>query len=338
MKKLLAIFLVLTLMLAVTSFASAAEGDKQLCFVMPNATHGFMAAAIQCAQTGLEAGKANNPGVEPRLLTSADASEQNNQLDTLINEKVDTIVLWPHNGDDLRAGAQKVLDAGIPLVVFDRLIADIEPISEVDMDNVEYGASSARFLNEFFKDRLDAGEKIQVLEFRGDMSTASTMRSDGFNAAKHENIEIVQSFSTDWQRAKGMDYMQSFLIDSPQDLVESIDAIFTHDGEPTMGVYDAMQDYKGPASLENIKALAGMGADLTTIAVTKDLLEQFNIVHRVVYVPPSVTDFGVAVGYDVVNGKEVPKQVKIGYVEITLDNYQGFLDNPDSLNQLVVEY
>ena len=141
-------------------------------------------------------------------------------------------MLWPHNGDDLRAGAQKVIDAGIPLVVFDRLIADIEPISEVDMDNVEYGASSARFLNEFFKDRLDAGEKIQVLEFRGDMSTASTMRSDGFNAAKHENIEIVQSFSTDWQRAKGMDYMQSFLIDNPQDLVESIDAIFTHDGSP----------------------------------------------------------------------------------------------------------
>lgn len=338
MKRLLSILLVLTMMLVLTSIASAAEGDKQLCFVMPNATHGFMAAAIQFAQTGLEAGKADNPGVEPRLLTSADPSEQNNQLDTLINEKVDTIVLWPHNGDDLRAGAQKVIDAGIPLVVFDRLIADIMPVSEVDMDNVEYGASSARFLNEFFKDRLDTGEKIQVLEFKGDMSTASTMRSDGFNEAKHENIEIVQSFSTDWQRAKSMDYMQSFLIDSPQSLIESLDAIFTHDGEITLGIFDAMQDYRGPATLENIKALAGMGADMATVAVTKDLKEKFDIIHRVVYVPPSVTDYGVAVGYDVVNGKEVPTQVKIGYVEVTLDNFQHYLDNPDSLTDIEVKY
>lgn len=338
MKKLLVIFLALVLMLSLSGVASAAEGDKQLCFVMPNATHGFMAAAIQYAQTGLEAGKADNPGVEPRLLTSADPSEQNNQLDTLINEKVDTIVLWPHNGDDLRSGAQKVIDAGIPLVVFDRLISDIVPLSEVDMDNVEYGASSARFLNEFFKDRLDAGEKIQILEFKGDMSTASSMRSDGFMRDKHENIEIVQSFSTDWQRAKSMDFMQSFLIDSPQSFIESIDAIFTHDGEITMGIYDAMQDYRGPATLENMKALAGMSADLASVAVTKDLMEKFNIVHRSVYVPPSVTDYGVAVGYDVVNGKEVPAVVKIGYVEITLENYQHYVDNPEDLNKIEVKY
>ena len=335
MKKLLVLFLALVMMVSLAGLGMA-EATKQLCFVMPNATHGFMAAAIQFAGTGLEALKADNPGVEPRLLTSADPSEQNNQLDTLINEKVDTIVLWPHNGDDLRSGAQKVIDAGIPLVVFDRLISDIVPVSEVDMDNVEYGASSARFLNEFFKDRLDAGEKIQVLEFKGDMSTASTMRSDGFMRDKHENIEIVQAFSTDWQRAKSMDFMQSFLIDSPKELIESIDALFTHDGEITLGIYDAMQDYRGNASLANIKAVAGMASDTTAIAVTKDLKEKFDIVQRCVYVPPSVTDYGVAVGYDVVNGKEVPKVVKIGYVEITLDNYQDYLDHPEKLKVEVV--
>ena len=337
MKKLLAVFLVLVLLVAMVSLASA-EGEKKLRFVMPNATHGFMATAIQLATAGLEAGKPDNPGIDVLLITGADVAEQNNQLDTLINEKVDTIVLWPHNGDDLRAGAQKVIDAGINLVVFDRLIPDIDPISEVDMDNYEYGASSARFLNEYFADRLAAGETIRILEFKGDLSTASTVRTDGFTATKHEGIEIIQAFSTDWQRDKSMDFMQSWLIDSPQDVVESIDAIFTHDGEITLGIYDAMQDYKGPASLERILALAGMGSDVDSVAITKDLMDNFGITHRVVFVSPACTAWGVAVGYDVVNGKDVPKQVKIGYIPITLENYQEYLDAPEKLTEQDVVY
>ena len=338
MKKFLAIFLVLVMVLAMVSVAGA-EGEKKLRFLMPNATHGFMAGAIQAAQENLQAGLADNPGVDVLLITGADAVQQNNQLDELITEEgIHTIVLWPHNGDDLRSGAQKVIDAGINLVVFDRLIPDIEPVSEVDMDNWEYGASSARFLNEFFADRLAAGETIRILEFKGDLSTASSVRTDGFMADKHENIEIVQAFSTGWQRAASMDFMQSFLIDSPQDVVESIDAIFTHDGEITLGIYDAMQDYNGPASLDNLKAIAGMGSDVDSVALTPALMETFGITHRIVFVSPAVTAWGVAVGFDVVNGKEVPAQVKIGYIEITVDNYQEFLDNPERLTEQDVKY
>ena len=206
MKKFLAIFLVLVMVLAIVSVAGA-EGEKKLRFIMPNATHEFMAGAVQGAQVNLDAGMVDNPGVDAQLITAADVAEQNNRLDEIIAAgDVDTIVLWPHNGDDLRVGAQNVIDAGINLVVFDRLIPDIDPVCEADMDNWEYGAASARFLNEFFADRLAAGETINILEFRGDLSTASTVRTDGFNATKHDNIEIVQAWSTNWQRAASMDY------------------------------------------------------------------------------------------------------------------------------------
>lgn len=317
--------------------APAAGGNKVMCFVMPNATHGFLAAAIQNATNQLAAGKDANPGIETRLLTSADASEQNNQLDTLINEKVDTIVLWPHNGDDLRSGALKVIESGIKLVVFDRLISDITPVSEVDMDNFQYGAACATFLNEYFKDRIDAGEKIQILEFKGDNSTASSVRTDGFNATKNASIEVVQAFSTDWQRAKSMDYMETFLIDSPQEYVESIDAIFTHDGEITQGVYDAMTNYKGASSLGGIKAFAGMGSDPILLETFKPMMDA-GIYHNMVYVSPGVTAYGVAVGYDVANGKEVPKAVKIGYTLVNFDNYGDFTSNPSVLDNVEVKY
>jgi ribose transport system substrate-binding protein len=305
---------------------------------MPNATHGFLAAAIQNAQKGLEREGAKYPDVETRLLTSADPSEQSNQLDNLINEKVETIILWPHNGDDLRSAAQKVIDAGIKLVVFDRLISDIKPVSEVDMDNFKYGEANALFLNKFFKDRLDKGEKIQVLEFKGDNSTASSMRTDGFVATKHPNIEIVQSFSTDWQRAKGLEFMETFLTNSKKEDVEAIDALFSHDGEPSMGIYDALQNYNGSASLANLKAFADTCAFIESVAITKDLKDKFGITHNIVWVSPAVTDFGIAVGFDVVNGKEVPKQVKIGYVDINEDNYEKYLANPESLDHYDVKY
>ena len=338
MKKLLAIFLVLVMVLAMVSIAGA-EGVKKYRFLMPNATHEFMAGAVQGAQVNLEKGAADHPDVDWQLITSADAELQNSQLDELIAEEgMDTIVLWPHDGAPLRAGAQKVIDAGINLVVFDRLIPDIDPVCEADMDNFEYGAASARFLNEFFADRLAAGETINILEFKGDLSTASTVRTDGFNATKHENIEIVQAWSTNWQRAASMDFMQSFLIDSPQDLVESIDAVFTHDGACTQGAYDALQDYKGPASLANLKAWAGMGSFEADVAITKDLMDNFGITHNLVFVSPAVTAWGVAIGYDVVSGKEVPKVVKIGYIHITLDNYQEYLDNPERLVEQDVKY
>ena len=106
------------------------SGAKVLGVVMPNATHGFLGESIKHAEAATKL-FAEEYKFEYKFLTSAEASEQNNQLDTLINEKVDCIVLWPHNGDELRSGAQKVMDAGVPLVVYDRLITDFKPTMEV---------------------------------------------------------------------------------------------------------------------------------------------------------------------------------------------------------------
>ena len=340
MKKLLkviAVFVVVLTAAAVLCAAPAQAAQKQLCFVMPNATHGFLAAAIQFASEGLKREGAKFPDVQTRLLTSADPTEQSNQLATPINEKVDTIVLWPHNGDDLRSAAQSVIDAGIKLVVFDRLIPDISPVSEVDMDNVAYGAFAAKAINEFYKDRLAAGEKIQILEIKGDNSTASTMRTDGFMATKHANIEIVQSVSTDWQRARGLEFMETFLTNSRKEDIEAIDAIFSHDGEPGAGAFDAIVNYNGPASLANLKMVAEIGADIDAVKRIGDMAAR-NMTHAVCFITPSCTDFGVAVGFDVVSGKAVPKVVKIGFVEVTADNYKTFLADESKLHKLDVKY
>jgi ribose transport system substrate-binding protein len=340
MKKLFQAIAAFVVVLTVAAFFCAAPAEaakKQMCFVMPNATHGFMAAAIQSARDGLQKEGAKYPDIETRLLTSADPSEQSNQLATLINEKVDTIVLWPHNGDDLRSAAQSVIDSGIKLVVFDRLIPDITPICEADMDNYLYGAFLAKSLNEYFKDRLDKGEKIQILEMRGDNSTASTVRTDGVMATKHANIEIVQSVITDWQRARGLEFMETFLANNKKEDIEAIEAIISYDGEPTAGAYDAIINYKGAAKL-SIKIFPSLGSFVEQVEKIGTMYEESKILHPVGFVSPGCTAYGVAVGFDVTNGKEVPKQVKIGLIEINNDNYKNFLADESKLVDVDVKY
>ena len=108
---------------ATTAPAAAAPSakGKVMGIVMPNADHGFTGESIAHAQAFAKE-MAAKEGFTYTFLTAGETSEQNNQVDTLINQKVDVIVMWPINGDELRSAAQKIVDAKIPLVIYDRLI------------------------------------------------------------------------------------------------------------------------------------------------------------------------------------------------------------------------
>lgn len=313
-----------------------ASGEKKVfAFIMPNATHGFLAESIVACEKYLKEFAPSYPNVETRFHTSADVSEQNNQLDTLINDKVDLIVMWPHNGEDLRSGSQKVLDAGIKLIIYDRLVPDITPLSECDMDNFGYGKAGAEYINLYFKDKLDKGEEVHILEFRGDNSTASTVRTDGFNATKNDKVIIDQSFSTDWQKAKGLEYMESFLTNSSNEDIAKIDAVFTHDDEISMGIYEAIRNYKGQAL--NLKLICGMGARRENLDTFKEFKEKYEIDQFTIFVAPGIIKYAVELGYKAASGEDIPKQFKIGYEPVdnlgltkytdeTFRSYQGYID------------
>ncbi len=177
--------------------------------VMPSATHGFTGESIQHAEA--EAKKLSAElGFEYKFLTAGEASEQNNHIDTLINEDVDVIVLWPMNGDELRSAAQNVKDAGIPLVIYDRLITDFEPTVEFMGDNFIIGEMAGEYFNNYFAEEIAAGETVPVLEFKGDLSTVPQQRTDGFLKTASEQIEFVQSFTTNWQRQTALEQMETY--------------------------------------------------------------------------------------------------------------------------------
>jgi ribose transport system substrate-binding protein len=263
---------------AATESAAPADDGKMLMGVfMPSADHGFTAESIEQAKGALDKLKEEKEDFDYVLYNTAEASEQANQIATALDMyEFDTIMLWPIDGAPLYNAAQSIKDAGIPLVVYDRLIPDFEPTAEMTGDQIAVGTSSAEYMNEFFADRISAGETIYVLEFQGDTSQAAVERTQSFLDKKDAKIEVVQSFVTMWSRETAFNDMTNLLSNSSKEDIEKISAIYTHDDEPLLGILDAIAQYSGPAKL-NIQILIGVGAQKPVLDVMQSSLDNYGI-------------------------------------------------------------
>ncbi|MGL4392602.1 MAG: substrate-binding domain-containing protein [Fusobacteriaceae bacterium] len=314
---------ILAVALSLTSFGAQ---KKIIGIVTPNATHGFLAESIKHAKIGAdEFTKGTN--IEYKFMTSAEASQQNNQMDELINAKVDAIVLWPHNGDELRSSAIKAMNEKIPLIVYDRLINGVKPTVEILGDNPAIGKMTAKYFNKYFEKELKAGI-VNILEFKGDNSTVPQERSKGFASVADKKIKIVQQFDTGWQRAKAQEQMENFLNLSDVKTVESINGVFTHDDEVASGVIDAIINYKGNAKL-NIRLISGVQARKESVETFETYKKKYNIDQVTYLFSPAMIRNAIKVGVEIAQEKKEPSLILIPTVEVDTKNYKEFMKSAD---------
>ncbi len=140
MKKALALFLVLVLVLSLAACTgknepaapagepagSGASGtpDKQLTFgVTVSFITGYYSAMIE----GIQA-TADELGIKIVLLNAEnDSTKQNQQMENLIAQQVDAIVCNPEDSTAIATSVQKAMDAGIPVVMVDRIVDGATP-------------------------------------------------------------------------------------------------------------------------------------------------------------------------------------------------------------------
>ena len=171
MRKFILVLLVgmLTGMSFVYANGQSDSGTKTLAVIMPSADHGFLGESIKHAEHATKE-LAEAKGYKHIFLVSDDVVEQANQIDTVVSQGADVVVLWPHNGDELKSAAQTIVDAGIPLIIYDRLISNFDETAELMGDNFTIGEDTGLYFNEYFKDELASG-KVNMLEFKGDNSS-----------------------------------------------------------------------------------------------------------------------------------------------------------------------
>jgi D-xylose transport system substrate-binding protein len=79
---------------------------------------------------------------------NSDDVRQVSDVRTLITERVDVIVIAPHNGDAMAEAVRLAHDAGIPVLAYDRLIRNCDPDLYMTFDNFHVGELQAQYLVE----------------------------------------------------------------------------------------------------------------------------------------------------------------------------------------------
>ena len=93
---------------------------------------------------------------------SNDAIQLQN-VESLITQKVDALVIIPHDGAAMAKAVNLAHQAGIPVLSYDRLITGCDLDLYLTFDNVKVGELQAKFL----ADRIPAGGKLRLVRIYG---------------------------------------------------------------------------------------------------------------------------------------------------------------------------
>src|SRR3954470_10753651 len=163
------------------SGAAAAPGQAvTIGFSAPAADHGWIAAIAANAQAAAE--KFPDVTFSPVNPTN-DITQQIAAVDTLINQKVDALVILPNDGSQLTAQGTKAMQAGIPVVNLDRIFdSPLAYRTWIGGDNYGMGVSAGNYIGTQLKQRNVANPIIA--EIAGIDSLPLTQeRSRGFKDA-----------------------------------------------------------------------------------------------------------------------------------------------------------
>ncbi|MEE8885032.1 MAG: substrate-binding domain-containing protein [Eubacteriales bacterium] len=212
---------------------------------VPSADHGWTAgvayyAEQKCEELGLEEGTGYT------LLTADSVNDQANDLDELINMGCTSIVLDPQN-NEVSVAAQKVLDAGINLIVFDRKI-DGDYTAYLAGDNAGIGTNAAKYLGEAL-----GGEGTIAVMSAPSVGSVSVERTEAFTEYMTENypdIELVEVTAEGFTQEAGLTMATDMLT-----AYDQIDAVFSIDDEPSLGILQAVKE----AGRTDVKYISGGG-------------------------------------------------------------------------------
>lgn len=225
--------------------------------VTPSGDHGFTGESVAQAKLMAEEMMAKYDNLEITVKDGIDASAQITSIENMLaGGDIDMIILWPMEGEALRSAAQSIVDAGVKLVVYDRLIEDFDGLlGDIMGDNVGIGGAMGEYLNEFYKD----DDKVEYLRFVGDSSTVTAQRSDGMDAVLDGKFEqVAETLVTNWSTETAQSQMENWLNSKSKAEIEALDLIVTHDDEIVDGLMNALEAYSGDATI-NVRLITSVG-------------------------------------------------------------------------------
>ena len=181
-----------------------------------------------------------------RLLISDAQQKQQNQTKAVrdfISQEVDVIVIAPVTEDGWDTVLGEAKDAGIPVIVVDRMINvkdDSLYTCWVGSDFEKEGRAAADWLVKYMEARGEGSDHHQIAILKGTIgSTAEIGRTKGFNEAikKYQNYEIVSEQLGDFIQTKGKKAME-FCLQKNLD----IDVVIAQNDNMAFGAIEAIEE------------------------------------------------------------------------------------------------
>ena len=219
--------------------------DGLIGIALPSADHGWMAGCIYSAQEEVKA-LGLEEGTGYKILTSDSVNDQANDIEELISLGCTSIVLLPHN-DEVSVAAQKIMDANINLIVFDRKVTG-DYTAYLAGDNAGLGREGAKYLG----DVLEGKGTIAVMSAPS-VGSVSVERTEAFTEEMEKSfpdMKLIQVTADGFTQEAGLKMATDMLVANPE-----IDAVFSIDDEPSLGILKAVQE----AGRTDIKYISGGG-------------------------------------------------------------------------------
>ena len=237
------------------------------------------------------------------LVVNNGMQKQENQITAIrsfIAYQVDVIVFAPIVEDGWSNVLQEAKDAGIPVIMMDRLInvkdSDLYT-AYIGPDHYQEGIYAAKFLMK--KAEGMPGEKIRIAELSGtEGSSPMISRYKGFHdlVDNNERFEVLETVSGDFLRSKGRECMKRLLKKYP----DQIDVLYSHNDAMTLGAIEVMEEQ----GIEPGKDIVIISVDGEQAAI--DLLKKGKI-NCVVECSPMLGDAVMDLAEKIVNGEDYPR-------------------------------
>lgn len=276
---------------------------------LPAADHGWLAGTIFYAQEKVkQLGLVEGTGY--KILTSENVNDQANDIDELISLGCTSIVLLPHN-DEVSVAAQKIMDAGINLVVFDRKVSG-DYTAYLAGNNAAIGTLGAKHIG----DALGGKGTVAVMSAPS-VGSVSIERTDAFKAemkSSYPDVKLIEVTAGGFTQEAGLTMASDMLVANSK-----IDAVFSIDDEPSLGILQAIKE----AGRTDIKYISGGGGAQAWYAKIKD---ETGIKCFTETYSPSMIGDTIQVAVDIQQGKEFKKDTILEPITVDSANVADYIN------------
>lgn len=308
--------------------------------------HGWTGSVATFAKE--KAAEINEAGqYSAEVITASDAADQITKIEDIVAKGEDNIAVVVQPIDDtVQSAIQKLVDAKIPYVAFDRIIDAVSSsaVANVKGDNEGIGAGAAAY---FVENGLAPGDSVYVYE--GDTSSVTTLRDEGFTKyltgelafngqtiaedkkwSQDDLKSITYSGAMNWSRSDTKTSFETLMGDANN---ANIKWFYAQDDELTMGILEALQgggiaDSTKTAFLNNKPFITGCGGLEELYAVLRgetytDISAQCGGIMSVTY-SPSMIQTAIQDMVDYLDGKEVTQDHVIACENVTPENVSEY--------------